>query len=64
MNDTVIEIQDPAGNWIRYTTLTTDYPQQISHALRLALKSLMAQKARKARAIDAKTGELLDMLYD
>ena len=63
MNNTVIEVQDPAGNWIRYTTLTTDYPQQIAQALKQALKSLAAQKSKKARAVDEKTGALLDMLH-
>ena len=62
MSDTIrIEIQDQFGAWHTYTTVS-NFPTSIKQALQTALKSQLAQRSRKARAVDAKTGALIDLL--
>ena len=55
-----IEIQDQFGRWQRFQTVTaTD--TSIKLALQRALKTQLASKSQKARAIDEKTGTLIDI---
>ena len=56
-----IEIQDQFGAWHSYTRVSSN-PSSIQQALKTALKAQLAQKSKKARAVDDKTGQLLDML--
>jgi len=56
-----IEVQDQFGRWQRFQTVNaTD--TSIKLALQRALKTQLASKSRKARAVDNKTGMLLDIL--
>lgn len=56
-----IEIQDQFGRWQRFQTVSaTD--TSIKLALQRALKTQLAAKSRKARALDDKTGALIDIL--
>ena len=56
-----IEVQDQFGRWQRFQTVTaTD--MSIKFALQRALKTQLATKSRKARAVDDKTGTLIDIL--
>lgn len=56
-----IEVQDQFGRWQRFQTVTaTD--TSIKLALQRALKTQLAAKSRKARAVDDKTGALIDIL--
>lgn len=56
-----IEVQDQFGRWQRFQTVTaTD--TSIKLALQRALKTQLASKSRKARAVDDKTGILIDIL--
>ncbi len=62
MNDYVrIEIQDQFGKWCFYTRVNNN-PTSIKQALQVALKQQLAQKSRKVRAVDDKTGMLIDLL--
>jgi hypothetical protein len=56
-----IEIQDQFGKWHTYTRVTNS-PTSIKQGLETALKQQLAQKSKKARAVDDKTGQLLDLL--
>ena len=56
-----IEIQDQVGQWHTYTRVN-NYPTSIAQALKTALKTQLASKSKKARAVDDKTGALIDML--
>lgn len=56
-----IEIQDQFGQWHSYTRVSNN-ASSIQQALKTALKAQLAQKSKKARAVDDKTGQLLDML--
>lgn len=56
-----IEIQDQFGKWHTYTRVTNS-PTSIKQGLENGLKQQLAQKSKKARAVDDKTGQLLDML--
>lgn len=56
-----IEIQDQFGQWHSYTQVS-NHASSIQQALKTALKAQLAQKSKKARAVDDKTGQLLDML--
>lgn len=56
-----IEIQDQFGHWHTYTRVVNN-PSSIQHGLQTALKQQLAQKSKKARAVDDKTGALLDLL--
>lgn len=56
-----IEVQDQFGRWQRFQTVTaSDTP--IKLALQRALKTQLASKSRKVRAVDDKTGTLIDVL--
>jgi hypothetical protein len=56
-----IEVQDQFGRWQRFQTVSaTD--TSIKLALQRALKTQLASKSRKARAVDDKTGTLIDIL--
>lgn len=56
-----IEVKDQFGRWQRFQTVTaTD--TSIKLALQRALKTQLSSKSRKARAVDDKTGALLDIL--
>ena len=56
-----IEIQDQFGAWHQYTTVSNN-PVNIKQALHTALKSQLASKSKKARAVDLQTGSVIDML--
>ncbi|SNX61222.1 hypothetical protein SAMN06296273_2675 [Nitrosomonas ureae] len=56
-----IEVQDQFGAWHYYTSVTNN-PSSIKLALQTAIKTQLASKSRRARAIDEKTGVLIDML--
>ena len=56
-----IEIQDQFGQWHSCTRVSNN-ASSIQQALKTALKAQLAQKSKKARAVDDKTGQLLDML--
>lgn len=56
-----IEIQDQFGAWHRYATVNNS-PISIKMALERALKTQLASKSKKVRAIDDKSGALLDIL--
>lgn len=56
-----IEVQDQFGRWQRFqTVIATD--TSIKLALQRGLKTQLASKSRKARAVDDKTGILIDIL--
>lgn len=57
-----IEIQDQFGRWNRYTTVANN-PSSIKFGLQSALKTQLASKSKKVRAVDNKTGHLIDMLH-
>jgi hypothetical protein len=54
----LIEVQDKQGVWIHYQ-LVTNNPARIEKALQAALKTQLASKSKKARALDADTNNLL-----
>ena len=56
-----IEVQDQFGHWRRFQTVIAS-DTSIKLALQRALKTQLASKSRKARAIDDKTGALIDVL--
>lgn len=56
-----IEIQDQFGYWHRFQTVNAT-GMSIKLTLERALKTQLAAKSRKARAVDDKTGALLDIL--
>ncbi len=56
-----IEIQDQFGRWRIYTRVTNN-PTNIKQGMETALRQQLAQKSRKARAVDDKTGALVDIL--
>ena len=56
-----IEIQDQFGAWHTYTRVT-NVPSSIKQALQNGLNTQLAQKSKKARAVDDKTGQLIDIL--
>jgi hypothetical protein len=57
-----IEIQDQFGRWNRYTSVPNN-PSSIKFGLQTALKTQLASKSKKVRAVDNKTGQLIDMLH-
>tara|TARA_B100000925_G_C21988386_1_gene465611 strand:+ start:1405 stop:1599 length:195 start_codon:yes stop_codon:yes gene_type:complete len=57
-----IEVQDQFGNWKRVTKCVNT-PTSIKHKLDWALKQQLASKSKKARAVDDKTGALIDMAF-
>lgn len=56
-----IEIQDQFGRWHSYTRVSNN-PTSIMQALRVALKAQLAAKSKRARAVDDKIGQLIDLL--
>jgi hypothetical protein len=56
-----IEVQDQFGKWHRYTTVSPN-ASSIANALKTALKTQLASKSKKARAVDQKTGQVIDFL--
>lgn len=56
-----IEIQDQFGRWQRFQTVTAS-DTSIKLALQRALKMQLASKSKKVRAVDDKTGALIDIL--
>ena len=56
-----IEVQGQFGRWQYYTSVTHN-PINIRDGLNRAIKTQLASKSKKARAIDPKTGMLVDML--
>ena len=57
-----IEVQDQFGHWKRVTKCVNT-PTSIKHKLDWALKQQLASKSKKARAVDDKTGALIDMAF-
>lgn len=57
-----IEVQDQFGRWQKYTTVVNS-PTSIKLALQTALKTQLAAKSKKARAVEEKTGNLIDMQF-
>ena len=57
-----IEVQDQHGTWQRYSTVVNS-GVNIKQALERALKTQLASKSKKARAVDDKTGALIDMAH-
>ncbi len=56
-----IEIQDQFGRWQTYTRVINS-PTNIKQGLETALRQQLAQKSKKARAVEDKTGALVDIL--
>jgi hypothetical protein len=61
-NKVRIEVQDQFGRWNKYTT-TSNNPSSIKLSLQTALKTQLAAKSKKARAVDDETGALIDMQF-
>jgi len=57
-----IEVQNQFGEWRPFTTCANN-PSSIKLQLRIALKSQRAGTSGKARAVDAKSGALIDLQY-
>jgi hypothetical protein len=57
-----IEVQDQFGRWQKYTSVVNN-PISIKQGLQAALKTQLAAKSKKARAIEEKTGSLIDMQF-
>lgn len=57
-----IEIQDQFGAWKFYTRVANN-PASIKSGLKNGLKQQLAKKSGKARAVDDKTGALIDMQF-
>lgn len=55
-----IQVQDQFGVWQHFQTVSNT-PTSIKVALKMALKSPIGKRSKKARAINKSTGELLDM---
>jgi len=55
-----IEIQNQHGEWKSFTKVANN-PASIKLSLQRAVNTQMAQKSKKARAVDDKTGALLDI---
>lgn len=56
-----IEVQDQFGRWQKYRTVNNN-PSNIKLALQAGLKTQLAAKSKKVRAINEETGDLLDIL--
>lgn len=56
-----IEVQDQFGRWNKLTTVA-DTASSIKLGLERALKTQLAAKSKKARAVDDKTGAMVDIL--
>jgi hypothetical protein len=58
-----IEIEDRSGKWHRYTIVSAN-ARSIVNALKAAVETELASSTKKARAVDLKTGEVIDYLQD
>jgi hypothetical protein len=56
----IIQVQDQFGAWQNFRTVSNS-PASIKQALKAALLSPIGKHSKKARAIDKKTGALIDM---
>jgi hypothetical protein len=56
-----IQVQDQFGAWKHFQTVSNT-PTSIKLALSMALKSPIGKKSKRARAIDAKTKSLIDLV--
>ncbi len=52
---------DQFGKWHRHTTISNN-PSSIKQALQVALKTQLASRSKKVRAVDDKTNSFIDML--
>ena len=57
-----IEVQDQFGSWIHLRKVHNN-PPSIKLALEAALDTQLAAKSKKARALDASTGQMIDMAF-
>ena len=57
-----IEIQDQFGRWHTYTRVVNT-PTSIKQGLQNGLKTQLASKSKKARAVDDKNGTLIDLAH-
>jgi len=57
-----IEVQNQFGAWGQHTTVTP-VGSNVKLALRAALRSPLGRVAGKARAVDAKSGAVLEVDY-
>jgi hypothetical protein len=57
-----IQVQDQFGKWQNYSTVS-GYASSIKQGMEAALKTAMGKRSGKARAIDAETGAMIDMLF-
>ena len=57
-----IEVQDQFGSWHKYQTVANN-PAGIKQALAAALRTQLASKSKKARAVDEGTGSVVDMAH-
>lgn len=55
-----IEVQDQFGKWHTFKRVANN-PTSIKHGLDAGLKTQLASKSKKARAVDDKTGIMMDM---
>ena len=62
-NKVKIQVQDQFGKWQNYTTVS-GYPSSIKQGMEAALKTAMGENSGKARAVDAETGAMIDMLFN
>tara|TARA_A100001011_G_C14275083_1_gene828805 strand:+ start:456 stop:650 length:195 start_codon:yes stop_codon:yes gene_type:complete len=56
-----IEIMDQFGKWHRHVSISNS-ASGIKQALHSALKTQLASRSKKVRAVDDKTNSLIDML--
>jgi hypothetical protein len=57
-----IEVQDQFGRWVRHRQVHNN-PSSIKLALQAALNTQLAAKSKKARAMDSRTGQMIDMAF-
>ena len=57
-----IEVQDQFGKWHKFTSVSNN-PSSIKQGLERGLKTQLASKSKKARAVDDKTGAMIDMAH-
>lgn len=62
-NQVRIQVQDQFGKWQNYATVS-GYASSIRQGMEAALRAAMGRSSGKARAVDAKTGAMIDMLFD
>ena len=61
-NKVKIQVQDQFGKWQNYSTVS-GYSSSIKQGMEAALKTAMGKNSGKARAVDAKLGAIIDMLF-